>query len=100
MSTDVTTMLIELVKEVKEDVREVKEKVDEATVNIAIVETMQKAIENLEINERLMKVEKTTGQCDTVLVEFKDFRRYIIGTMISTMGVIIFELVKYLGGKL
>jgi hypothetical protein len=62
MSDNVTSMLIELVKEVKEDIKAISGKVDNATVSIAVIETFQKAIDNLDLDERLRKVEGIVGE--------------------------------------
>jgi len=72
MSDNVTTMLIELVKEVKEDIKAISGKVDNATVSIAVIETFQKAIDNLDIDERLRKVEGIVGESKGVAMLVKE----------------------------
>lgn len=91
MSTDVTTVLIDLVKEIKTDIKEVKEKQTEAAVSISVVETMQKAIENLDIDGRLRNVETqlSQGKGSVSLVT------WLVPTVISVVAV----AVSYFGGR-
>jgi hypothetical protein len=92
MPPDITTMLLDLVKEIKVDITDIKEKQATAAVSIGIIETMQKAIENLKIDERLRQVERAQSSSKGGLSTFI----WLIPTILSIIGVgtAIYALVK------
>lgn len=90
MSTDVTQVLIDMLKETKGEIKEIKEdlsaircKQEDAAVAISVVETMQRAIESLKTEERLKKVEITLGQSRGGL----SFLQWLIPTVISIVAL-------------
>ncbi len=93
MPPDVTTMLIELVKEIKADITDIKEKQTEAAVSISVIKTMQEAIENLKIDDRLRHVETqmSQGKGGVGLVT------WLVPTVLSVIGtgVAVMALVKH-----
>lgn len=92
MPPDITTMLVEMLKEMKEELKEVKNelsiirsKQEDATVAISVIETMQKAIENLKIEERLKQVEITISQSKGGVNLFV----WLVPTVLSVVGIIL-----------
>lgn len=92
---DLTTMLIEMLKEMKEEQKEIRNEIaiirskqEDAAVSITVIETMQKAIENLKIEERLKQVEVIIGQSRGGVNLFV----WLVPTTIAVIGLIISTL--------
>ena len=92
MSADELTLVIqETLREIKSDLKDIrgelsdiKQKQEDAAIGISVLETMQKAIDSLKLDERLRKLEISVTQGNTGV----SMVAWLITTGISVLSVV------------
>lgn len=87
-------MLVDLVKEIKDETKDIKDELksikdkQEATaIDVAVLEAMQKAIESLEIDKRLRRVETKVETVETKGSTGISIFAWLVPTIISVLGL-------------